>query len=74
MDSRSNSCEPPGCESLKQYHVDILMATHPAHGDTFKRLGADRNDYHCFIDETLWTKFLDERISFIRELDEKENA
>lgn len=61
-----------GCEKLKKYHVDILMASHPAHGDTFKRLGADRNDYHCFVDDTLWEKFLDERIGFIQELDAKE--
>lgn len=61
------------CDKLKEIHVDILIPSHPAHGNLFARRVEDPMDYHPFIDSTLWPKFLEERKQFVIDVDKKED-
>lgn len=56
-------------ESLKQFHVDIAIPSHPSHGNNFfAKRGDDPMDYSKFIDPEEWNKFLDIRMKFVRDL------
>jgi len=57
-----------GCESLKSHHVDITIASHPAHGDLFNRIGDDPADYTSLIDPSEWSRFLQVRKEFAEQL------
>lgn len=59
-----------GCERLKKLKVDIMIPSHPAHGDLLNRRSTDRSDYHSFVNPDLWGEFLESRIRFVRELEQ----
>jgi len=60
------------CDKLKEYSVDIAIASHPAHGDLFSRCGEDPMDYSKFVNKSIWPEFLEQRKQFVIELDIKE--
>jgi len=59
------------CEELKKIPVDIAVPSHPSHSLFLEKRPEDQKDYRPFIDETLWSRFLESRIGFVRNMDEK---
>ena len=57
-----------GCRRLKEYHVDIAIPSHPAHGNLFQRRSEDPQNYKVLIDEKMWPEFLDSRIEFVEKM------
>ena len=62
------------CDKLKDYHVDIAIASHPAHGDLFSRCSKDPLDYSGFVNDKIWPEFLEQRKQFVIDLDIKEKG
>ncbi len=57
------------CKDMKGIHVDIALASHPAHGDMFQKLEAEGADWHALIDQGEWGRFLDVRRGFVEALE-----
>lgn len=53
---------------LKQIHVDIALPSHPNQITITDRMGSYTDETQPYLDETVWTAFIDERVRQVREL------
>lgn len=59
------------CEKLKSAHVDICLPSHPAHAPLFELRDRGWNNGNPFINSNAWSNFLDNRMKYAIELEEK---
>lgn len=59
------------CEQLKDCHVDICLPSHPAHAPLFEMRDKGWEQGNPFVDEACWSWFLESRVKFAREMEDR---
>lgn len=54
-------------EKIAKIHVDIALPSHPNQIDMTDRAGKYTNENMCFVDETVWSDFMHERVRQVKE-------
>lgn len=55
-------------EKLKDMHVDIALPSHPNQIEILDRAGTYTDESQPYLDDTVWAKFMEERIRQVKEL------
>lgn len=59
-------------EKLKAIHVDIALPSHPNQISILDQAGTYRDECQPYLDDTIWSDFIDERVRQVRVLMKKE--
>ena len=57
-----------GLTRLRDRHVDIAIASHPAHVGLLDKIAEDRSDFSPFVDSSAWGAFIDERVELLKQM------
>jgi metallo-beta-lactamase class B len=55
-------------DKLKQIHVDIALPSHPNQIEIIDRAGTYTDESQPYLDETIWSAFIDERVRQVKAL------